>query len=163
MTQAIENGGTVIGVFDNNEDAQEAIRQLQAVGFDENVIGIAARATGHASHTSAIHDGSEKFAARGVALGLGTGAVWGLGILAGFLPGIGPAIAGGTLGVLLSNAAVGAAAAGLGGALIGLGVSDEDVESYENEFNSGKTIVTVKAEDRSDTACAILSRTSSGY
>lgn len=154
MIQTVASG-TVIGVFDRDEDAQEAVRNLKAAGFDETHIGIAAR---REDHTTEFGDGSEKMAAAGAAVGLGTGAVWGLGVLAGVLPGIGIAIAGGTLGVLVANAAVGAATVGLAGALMGLGVSDEEAQNYENEFNKGNTIVTVKAEDRADTAAAILSR-----
>ena len=93
----------------------------------------------------------------GLAAGAGVGALWGLGILAGVIPGIGPAIAGGTLGVLLSSAAAGAATAGLAGALIGLGIPDEDASFYEGEFKAGRSIVTVKSPRHTE-ACAILNR-----
>jgi hypothetical protein len=155
MTETIAARGTVVGVFEDEKDAQDAIRELQADGFDETHIGIAAyKKDGTAEFT----DASGKIAAAGAVVGLGTGAMWGLGIAAGILPGIGPAIAGGTLAAILSSAAVGAAAAGLGGALIGLGVADEDAEYYENELKAGRILVTVKAGDRADTARAILER-----
>jgi uncharacterized protein (TIGR02271 family) len=85
-----------------------------------------------------------------------------LGILAGVLPAIGPAIAGGTLAVLLSSAAAGAAAAGLAGALIGMGLSKEEAEYYEGELKAGRTIVTVHAGSRRDEAMHIL-RQHGGY
>jgi len=155
MMQAIQSGQTLVSIFDNEKDAQEAVRNLRAAGFDETQIGVASK-----THydTSILGDETEKTAAVGAAAGLGAGTLWGLGVLAGVLPGIGTAIAGGTLAVLLSNAAVGAVAAGLGGALIGLGVADEDAKDYESEFNAGKTIVTVKAGDRLDAATSILTR-----
>lgn len=97
-------------------------------------------------------------ATTGVAVGAGAGALWGLGILAGVLPGIGPAIAGGTLGVLISSAAAGAAVASVGVALASIGLTDEDAEYYENEFNSGKTIVTVHGAPDLGQAKKILSQ-----
>ncbi len=155
MTPTIAPQGTVIGVFDKEADAQGAIRDLKADGFDETHIGIAARSK---DGSTVFHDGSAKTAAAGAVVGFGTGAIWGLGIVAGILPGIGPVIAGGTLAAILSSAAVGAATAGLGGALIGLGIADEDAEYYHNEIRAGRILVTVRAGDRSDTARAILER-----
>ena len=57
---------------------------------------------------------------------------------------IGPVIAGGTLAVILANAAGGAAIAGLVGALVGLGIPKDEAEHYESELKAGRTIVTVK-------------------
>jgi len=147
MDVTIPTRGTVVGVFENEKDAQGAIQELKADGFNETQIGVAAPT---ADGTAEFTDGSAKIAAAGAVVGLGTGAVWGLGIAAGILPGIGPVIAGGTLAAILASAAVGAATAGLGGALIGLGISDEDAEHYENEFKEGRILVTVKAGDRAD-------------
>ena len=60
------------------------------------------------------------------------------------------------LGILLSSAAAGAAAAGLAGALIGMGISDDDAKYYDSEFRSGKTLVTVKGGANAARAQAIL-------
>ena len=73
-------------------------------------------------------------------------ALAGLGVLSGVIPVIGPAIAGGTLGIILSNAAVGAGVGGLVGALVGAGVPEDEAQYYQDEFESGRTIVTVQAE-----------------
>src|SRR5262249_57332627 len=101
---------------------------------------------------------AEEGAATGVVAGLGLGALAGLGVLSGAIPVVGPAIAGGTLGVILSNAAAGAAIAGLTGALIGYGIPEEEAKYYESEFEAGRTIVTVHANGRVDDATAILRR-----
>jgi len=69
-----------------------------------------------------------------------------------------PAIAGGTLGVILSNAAAGAAAAGLTGALIGYGIPEEEAQYYHGEFEAGRTIVTVQAGNRYDEASTLMRR-----
>ncbi|MFO0960172.1 MAG: hypothetical protein U0800_22495 [Isosphaeraceae bacterium] len=87
---------------------------------------------------------------------MGLGALAGVGVLMGVIPVIGPAIAGGTLGVVLSNAAAGAGIAGLVGTLISAGVPDEEANYYEAEFESGRIIMTVNTADRRDEAYAIL-------
>jgi len=46
-------------------------------------------------------------------------------VLAGAIPVVGPAIVGGTLGTILTNAVAGAAVAGVVGALIGFGIPEE--------------------------------------
>jgi len=150
----------VVGVFNNREQAQQAVKELRRFGFREDQIGFAGRdeaATGtDATEAKGSHAGEGAVA--GVAAGAGLGALWGLGILSGFIPAIGPAIAGGILGTLLSSAAAGAAVAGLTGALIGMGIPEEDAAYYDTEFKSGKIIATVKADGRYDEAWDILHR-----
>jgi hypothetical protein len=151
---------TVVGVFSSPQEAQQAVMDLKSAGFTQDEIGVLSRnddgqivgkeaETGSAAATGATV---------GLATGAGVGALWGLGILAGALPGIGPAIVGGTLGVLLSSATAGAAATGIAGALVGLGVPDEEAKFYEGEFKTGRTLVTVRAGDRSDAACGAIQR-----
>jgi len=53
--------------------------------------------------------------------------------------------AGGTLAAILASAAGGAAAAGIAGALVGLGIPEDEAKHYDSEFQAGRTIVTVKA------------------
>lgn len=157
---------SVVGVFNNLRDAQAAVRDLKAAGFRDDEIGV----LGPGEHdetmrTTESADGgthAAEGAMAGVATGAGVGALWGLGIAAGMLPAIGPVIAGGVLASVLASAAGGAAVAGLAGALIGMGIPEEEARYYENEFRSGRTIVTVKTMTRKDEARQILSR-HSGY
>src|SRR4029078_4074251 len=86
------------------------------------------------------------------------GALVGLGVLAGTIPVIGPVLAVGTLGTLLLNAAAGAAVIGLVGALVGLGIPEEDARFYEDEVKGGRFLVMVDARDREAEAWAILRR-----
>ncbi len=90
--------------------------------------------------------------------GLGLGALAGLGVISGVIPVIGPAIAAGTLGVILSNAAAGAGIVGLVGALIGAGVPEHEAKYYHQEFEAGRTVVTVMSDGRGNEATAILLR-----
>jgi len=151
---------TVVGVFSNHEQADRAVHELRSAGFADDQIGMARRGTeGEVMHnrpadTGESHAGTGALA--GVVTGAGLGALAGWGILAGVIPAIGPAIAGGTLAVILANAAGGAAVAGVLGALLGAGVPEEEAKFYNREFEAGRTIVTVRADGRSDEVINIL-------
>ncbi len=156
MTTATK--GTVIGVFESHRQAQAAVNELRNRGFAESQIGLVSK-RGQLPHSAAPTDTSDltsEGAATGAALGVGAGTLWGLGIMAGVLPAIGPVIAGGTLAALVGSAATGAAAGTLGGALLGMGVSEEDMSYYETEFSGGRVIVTVDARDRVQIAEQII-------
>ena len=136
---------TVVGVFHSHEEAQRAVKELRAEGFSDDQIGIVSqdREGTYAEQTKETH--AEEGAAAGAATGLGVGALWGLGIVAGVLPAIGPVIAGGALAAIAASAAGTAAAGGLIGALVGLGIPEDEADYYQTEFESGRTIVTVKS------------------
>jgi hypothetical protein len=161
--------GTVVGVFSNHEDAQRAVQAFRTMGFTDSEIGIA---TQHDRWRSAEATSTDEMpeeetyageaAAGGAAAGAGIGALWGLGILAGALPAVGPAIAGGTLAILFSSAVAGAATGGLAGALIGMGVPKDEAQFYESELQAGRTIVTVEAGARHDEVTAVM-RQYGGY
>jgi len=152
---------TVVGVFEDRQHANEAVSELLRAGFRQDQIGVAMRHTeGAFAETAKGDEGSHAGtgAVAGVLAGLGLGALAGLGVLSGVIPVVGPAIAAGTLGVVLSNAAAGAGLAGLVGALIGAGIPEEEAKYYHQEFEAGRTIVTVTANNRADEATAILRR-----
>ncbi len=153
---------TVIGVFGNYSKADLAVSELLNAGFANNQIGIASRDPNKEVATTTVADKGTKAgigAAAGAVAGAGIGSLVGLGVLAGLIPGIGPAIAAGTLGVILANAAGGAAITGLAGALVGMGIPDEEAKHYEGEFRAGRTVVTVQNPgSRYDEAWEILYR-----
>jgi hypothetical protein len=165
---AVGTSTTVVGVFSDRNQADKAIDDLRDAGFTSAQIGVAARgdSAGPVSRDLEDDDDANEEAAEdagqgavaGAAAGAGVGGLIGLGVISGMIPVIGPAIAGGTLGIILSNAAAGAGVAGLAGALIGWGTSEEDATYYESEFKSGKTIVTVAPGAREAEAKAIISR-----
>jgi len=159
---AAKQRSTVVGVFENRSDADQAVTALKQSGFRDDQIGVAMRhAEGFTKTTKAVDKGdtyAEEGAATGILTGLGLGALAGLGVLSGMIPVVGPAIAGGTLGVVISNAMAGAAVAGLAGTLIGYGIPEDEAEYYHREFEAGRTIVTVQADGRYDEAVAILRR-----
>jgi outer membrane lipoprotein SlyB len=80
-----------------------------------------------------------------------------LGIAAGVLPALGPVVAGGLLIELAASAWAGAAAGMLAGALVGLGVSDEEAAYYDAEFRKGHTILVVQPDDRAQLVKTVFS------
>jgi uncharacterized protein (TIGR02271 family) len=155
---AASGRSTVVGVFNERDDAERAIDELKRNGFSDDQIGFAAKDGSDREGT--IRSGDEAGdAGGGAAAGALTGGVVGgvLGALAaGLIPGIGPIVAGGLLAGVLGGAAAGATAGGIIGALAGMGVPEEDARYYEGEFKGGRTLVTVKADGRYDDARRIL-------
>ena len=158
---ATSQRSTVVGVFEDRGHADQAVADLKKAGFRDDQIGVAMRhAEGHAgaSTTGTGETEAGEGAVTGALTGLGLGALAGLGVLSGVIPVIGPAIAGGTLGIILSNAAAGAAVAGIAGALIGYGIPEDEAGYYNQEFEAGRAIVSVHAEGRADEALTVLQR-----
>src|SRR5471030_2036894 len=142
---------TIVGVFNGRAEADRAVADLSKAGFTAAQIGLMTR--DQEGKAVVTHEGDTESnigmgAAAGIAAGAGVGGLVGLGVLAGVIPVVGPAIAAGTLATILSNAAGGAAIAGLSGALIGWGIPEEHAKYYEGQLHAGRVIVTVQAGDR---------------
>ena len=153
----------VVGVFYTRPEAEAAIRDLRTAGFADDRIGMLARdAEGHMVTEKGSATLAEEGAAAGAVVGAGAGALVGLGVLAGTIPVIGPVLAVGTLGTLLLNAAGGAALLTVVGALVGLGIPEDEAKYYENEVHGGRFLVTVDADNRASEAWSVLHR-SGGY
>jgi len=158
----VSTRSTVVGVFADQRHARKAAQELKDAGFREDQIGVVAQAQ-DASATGTLKEeehGSHVVggAVTGVVAGAGVGALWCLGIVTLGIPAIGPVIAGGVFAAILASAAGGALIAGIAGALIGLGIPEEEAHYYEGEFKTGRTLVTVKADNRYDEAWKILHR-----
>jgi uncharacterized protein (TIGR02271 family) len=172
MNQGSSTGGagrsTVVGVFDDREHAEMAVRDLQAAGFNENQIGFAMRdsgGSGSGSHGGGGEVTTDTGPGSGALTGLTTGGLIGgvLGALASLaIPGVGPVVAAGILGPILGGAAAGAGIGAVGGGLVGglvtTGVPEDEARIYDEEFRSGSAIVTVRADNRYGEAEAILRR-----
>jgi hypothetical protein len=72
------------------------------------------------------------------------------------LPPLGPGLAGGLLMSGIASAGGAAAVATVLGALIELGIPEDEAAYYEGEFKAGRSLVTVKADDRYEEAANIL-------
>ncbi len=156
MTNRTVQRETVVGVFSDRMQAQRAIEALKAAGFRPEDIGILMQNKEGAAHLAAdtgtkAGEGAAAGATTGGLLGALGGLLVGLGALA--IPGIGPVLAAGPLvaalgplvGGVATGAALGAGTGALAGALVGLGIPNDEAHLYEERFNKGGILVTVKS------------------
>ena len=150
--------GSTIGVFHDYASAEQAIAELRKAGFADDQLGVLGRESG--SVKIAVGDSKRSYAAAGATggaiAGAGLGTLWGLGIAAAVLGPLGPIFAGGALAAIASSAALGAAAAGLSGLLVGLGIPKVEAEFYESQLHAGRILVSVHAPGRESDARAIM-------
>jgi len=146
-------------LYDDYDIAARAVADLERAGIPRDDISIvASNAEGWydrdrtAPRVDRDHDGRDD-RAEGAAAGAGIGATIGgvAGLLAGLgllaIPGIGPVVAAGWL----ASTALGAAAVGTAGGLIGAltqsGVSERDANVYAEGVRRGGTLVTARVPD----------------
>jgi len=155
----MQSRDTVVAVFDDRDDAQDAINALRDAGFAADDISILARDRDTAGQ---LADDTGTEVAAGAATGalagglLGGVAGWLVGIGALAIPGIGPIIAAGPLAAALGGAAIGATGGGIIGALTGVGVPEDEARYYNDQFTRGGIVVTCQARGRYDEARSIL-------
>lgn len=168
---------TVVALYDDFNDANNALRELVDAGFTrENISLMASDPSGEYGRsigtTAERADVEDSGAAQGAGVGAGIGAVVGGlgGLLVGLgaltIPGIGPVLAAGPLAAALTGlagAGVGAVAGGVAGGLIGalvdLGVPEETAGYYAEGVRRGGTLLTVRTDDTlSDRAVDIMNR-----
>ncbi len=157
---------TITRLFDNYNDASNAVRDLESIGISHSDISIVAHDRDHVptqSHTGdATNDhidrgvNAEGDVDRGVSTGAAIGGVGGLlaglGLLA--IPGLGPIVAAGWLVATIAGAGIGAAGGaatgGIVGALKNAGHSDDEANVYAEGLRRGATLVSARVPD--DTA-----------
>ena len=122
---------TVVGVVDGPNHGEMARTELKTAGFRPKQVSVVARATRETQEMA--EKTGMGVAGTGAVLGGITGGIvgWLVGIGALAIPGIGPIVAAGALATTLGGAAVGAAAGGLLGALVDLGIPQEEARGYE--------------------------------
>ena len=155
---------TVVGLYDDIEDARDVVDDLVDAGIARDDISLIARdVTGEYSTYLEEYDEDYDYeadydyddddvgeAAAGGAVG---GAIVGglIGVLVGLgtfvIPGLGPVVAAGPLAAGLAGAGIGAAAGGLLGALVEWGIPEEEAEYYAEGVRRGSTLVAVKVAD----------------
>jgi uncharacterized membrane protein len=155
----------VVALYDNLEDAKDAVEELHARGFLRDNISLIANDVGgkYARRLGKERDLDEKSAVDTTAEGAGLGAITGglagllLGLSALAVPGIGPVLAAGPLVAGLVGAGIGAATGGLLGALVEAGVPEEEAHYYAEGIRRGGTLVAVNTtQDNTNEAVDIL-------
>lgn len=169
---AERTGRTVVGLFQNRLEAEDAIRDLKSAGFTNEQIGVATRdqseqgedrtkAGESEEELGQVVEDTASGMAEGAAVGALTGGVVGglVGLIGSLLvPGLGPVVVGGVLASTLMGMGIGAATGGLIGALVGMGVPEEEARYFDAGFRQGGTLVTVNAGDATPDALAIFQR-----
>ena len=154
-------------VFDDPQEAKEAVRLLVEKGFGKGEISVIGRLNKEKVDEIALSKVESDAFFWGA-----QGGVWGaiLGMLIGgslfVVPGIGPiagaGVIGGALAGLVSGAAAGATAVGLVDALVEWGLSRKLAEHYRERIEKGKVILFVRGELPRIEAAAELLREFSG-
>ena len=154
-------------VYDDYTSAQAAMSNVNALGLsgvDVSLIGdegfrdydqgVIQRdtITGRAVTVSADPDASGTSTGTGIGavLGGGGGLLAGLGMLA--IPGVGPVVAAGWLAATAVGAIGGALAGGAVGAIVDLGLSEEDAPVFSEAIRRGGVAVSVKFPEESRAA-----------
>lgn len=152
------------GVFSDVATTEKVIHELKNHGYSSGDISIFAH---DKSKVDVLEDetntgvttndeGRGKNAGKGAGIGAASGGVLGglgglvtgLGLLT--IPGIGQIAAAGPLAAALTGGAVAAGGGGIIGALVGLGMPEEQAKQYEGFLKKGKIIVLVEADKENE-------------
>lgn len=146
----------ILASFHDPEKADHAIDQLKEGGFNEEEISLITHYHGK--------EGTFNRTLKGAGQGAATGTI--VGGLAGFLAGaigviiIGPIAAllglGGVIGTTITGLVFGAAAGGLVGALVKLGVPEEKAKKYEETIKAGGVLLAITDSEKLGQAEKIL-------
>lgn len=150
-----------VGVFADYQTTENALRELQGIGYRMDDISIMGQDSEHlnqsgqtgntqvqdlkANDGNHADDGAKTGVVSGGAVGGLTGLLVGLGTLA--IPGVGPIMLAGAAATAIASTvaggAIGAAAGGLVGALVGLGIPEDRAKVYNEHLSQGKYLVIV--------------------
>jgi uncharacterized membrane protein len=141
----------VVGIFDRQEQAEEAINQLEREGFSRDDISLIMQPPGTRTEAGAGKTKAHEGTVAGVSAGAVLGGVAGLAALA--IPGVGALLAAGPIAAAL-GAMGGAALGGLVGSFTGLGIPSEEAKQFDEAVRDGQVVLAVRIVDRSAEARA---------
>lgn len=139
---------SAVGVFDNHQDAENAVKELQKSGYDMKKLSVVGKDYHTEESVVGYYNTGDRMAVWGK-FGLFWGWIWGLLFGSAFflVPGLGPVMVAGPLvawiiGALESAVVVGGLSA-LGGALASIGIPEDSVIRYETALKVDKFILMV--------------------
>lgn len=148
----------VIGIVDSAVQAENAVSELQRIGTIRSqdisvVLPDRRESEGFAAeHHTKAPEGAVIGSSAGGLLGGTLGLLAGIGTLA--IPGIGPLIAAGPLLATLSGVAAGAAVGGISGALVGMGIPEDEARNYEGRLRAGNVLIAVHTDSTAEQQAA---------
>ncbi|MCY0880566.1 MAG: hypothetical protein OWS74_01085 [Firmicutes bacterium] len=150
QTDNLVGPSAVIGIYETQELADEAVKELQKDGFDMKKLSVIGKGYHTEEQPQGFYTTGDKMKVWG-GVGATWGAIWGgfWGILAGAaffaIPGVGPVMAAGPLVGLVVGALEGGVVVGglsaLGAALFSIGVPKDSVIKYENSVKADKYLL----------------------
>lgn len=141
----------IFGLFKENNDAENAIAELQAQGFAEDISVAVKDPNDKKERVTVVKNDATDAAETGAMVGGATGAITALltGLSAVVIPGIG-VLMGGPLAVLLglTGGALGAVTGGLIGVLVNAGIPDNVAKLYSDRIHAGEILVAVSTNQK---------------
>ena len=146
---------TTVGVFSSHLEAENAINELRSFGVKESDLSFLYIDSKGEMQDKVSDVGAG--AGKGVVTGAAIGALAGLAVANGILPGLGAFFVAGPLATALgltgaaaataAGAVTGLAAGGILGGLVSMGISREDAEMYQDLAERGDVLVVAKSDD----------------
>lgn len=144
-------------VYDNYQQAENVVRDLETAGVPSGDISIMANKSATDTYVSRDETSAAASGAGiGAAVGGGAGLLAGLGLLA--IPGLGPVVAAGWFAPAAVGALAGTTTGGIIGALVDIGTPEHDAQVYSEAVRRGGTLVTVRTSHAPEGVAAILDR-----
>jgi hypothetical protein len=150
---------TLVALYDELETARDVMEDLVDEGFDRNQISLTAYDPEgkYGRYLEAEEAGEEVDMQDAVGFGAVAGTIGGLIVSAVVLPGLGPVLTAGGIGLAAASAGVGALTGGVLGALVDAGFPEEEAEEYAEGVRRGGNLVIVQTVDeRVDEAREIM-------
>jgi hypothetical protein len=148
-TKGLFEVDSVVAIYDHHDEAERAIRTLQAGGIDMRTLSVAARDPELMEHVTGYYTAGDRMFHRGK-----LGAFWGIlsdsALFA--IPGIGPIVLAGPLVAwivaILEGAVVVGGLSALGAGLVSIGIPRQSVIEYETALTTNKFLLIVHGTRR---------------
>jgi uncharacterized membrane protein len=158
---------SVVAMFDQHTQAEEAVKELQKAGFDMKKLSIVGKGYHTEENVVGYYTTGERMKHWGK-YGAFWGAIWGMLFGSAFfmIPGIGPLVIAGPLVAWIAGALEGAAVVGglsaIGAGLYSIGIPKKSILQYETSLKAGKfMLVAHGTPDEVTRAKAVLANSGS--
>ena len=134
---------SVVAMFDQHTQAEEAVKELQKAGFDMKKLSIVGKGYHTEENVVGYYTTGERMKHWGK-YGAFWGGIWGLlfGSAVFMIPGVGPIMAAGPIVAWITGALEGAAVVGglsaIGAGLYSIGIPKKSILQYETSLKAGK-------------------------